>query len=87
MNFANLISILHCGDAVKIVKRIGSLNSKYLLYLDHRPKEIVHLGLVEDSVGLWHPESFLVLQRNVTAYIDGQLPVDIIRMSVSDRPL
>jgi len=84
MNFPHLISILHCGDAVKVVKRIGSLHSKYLLYLDHRPKEIVHLGLVEDDTGLWHPESFLVLQRNVTAYIDGQLPVDIVSMSISD---
>ena len=86
MNFANLVSILYCGDAVKIVKRIGSLESKYLLYLDHRPKEIVHLGLVEDNVGVWHPEPFLVLQRNVTAYIDGQLLVDILDMSISDKP-
>ena len=85
MNFPHLISILHCGDAVKIVKRIGSLHSKYLLFLDHRPLEIIHLGLVKDKSGLWHPESFLVLQRNVTAYLDGQLPVDIIEMTVSGR--
>jgi len=87
MNFTHLVSILHCGDAVRIVKRVGSLDSKYLLFLDHRPQEIIHLGLVEDDSGLWHPESFLVLQRNVTAYIDGQMPVDILRMTVSDtRP-
>ena len=84
MKFSQLVSILHCGDAVRIVKRIGSLQSKYLLYLDHRPQEIIHLGLVVDSDGIWHPESYLVLQRNVTTYIDGQLPVDIIKMSISD---
>ena len=84
MNFSHLISILHCGDAVKIVKRIGTLNSSYLLFLDHRPQEIIHLGLAEDYSGQWHPESLLVLRRNVTSYIDGQLPVDIIKMEVTD---
>jgi hypothetical protein len=84
MNFPRLVSILHCGDAVKIVKRIGTLRSQYLLFLDHRPQEIIHLGLVKDESGIWHPESFLILQRNVTTYIDGQIPVDIISMIVSD---
>ena len=85
MNFPQLVSILHCGDAVRIVKRIGSLFSRYLLFLDHRPREIIHLGLVEDDDGAWHPESFLILQRNVTTYIDGQLPVDIVEMVVSEK--
>ena len=85
MAFPQIVSILHCEDAVKIVKRIGSLCSRYLLFLDHRPCEITHLGLVEDDAGIWHPESFLILQRNVTAYINGQLPVDIVEMVVSER--
>ena len=85
MSFPQIVSILHCGDAVRIVKRIGSLCSRYLLFLDHRPREIVHLGLVEDDTGTWHPESFLILQRNVTTYIDGQLPVDIVEMLVSEK--
>lgn len=83
MNFLQIISILHCGDAVKIVKRIGTLNSSYLLYLDHRPEKIVHLGLLKDAKGQWRPESLLVnIKRNVTSYIEGQLPVDIIEMAV-----
>lgn len=32
MNFHCLTTILHCGDAVKVAKRVGSLNSSYLLY-------------------------------------------------------
>ena len=83
MNFPYLTSIVYCGDSVRIVKRIGTLNSTYLLFLDHRPKEILHIGLVQDKSGQWHPESFLVLQRNVTAYIEGQTPVDILRMDVT----
>ena len=46
MNFHHIVAMLHCGEAVKVVKRIGSLNSSYLLYLDHQPTEIVHLGIV-----------------------------------------
>lgn len=83
MNFHKIATILHCGDAVKVVKRIGSLNSSYLLYLDHRPEEIVHLSIGEDSAGNWYPESLLVLQRNVTVYIDGQIPLSITNFSVS----
>ena len=85
MNFCHLIDILHCGDMVKVVKQIGSLNSSYLLYLDHQPTEIVHLGLAQDSVNNWYPESLLVLQRNVTAYIDNQIPVDIVSMTITSR--
>lgn len=85
MNFHYLVSILHCGDMVKIVKKRGSLNSSYLLYLDHRPNQIIHLGLAENGGGKWYPESFLILNRNVTAYIDNQLPVGIIDMKVSLR--
>lgn len=85
MNFSRLVEILHCGDAVKIVKRVGRLNSSYFLYLDHRPNEVVHLGIVKDeNDGSWHPESLLILQeRDVGAYIDDQLPVDILKMTVS----
>lgn len=83
MNFHKIVTILHCGDTVKVVKRIGSLNSSYLLYLDHQPDEIVHLGIGEDSAGNWYPESLLVLQRNVTAYIDGQIPLTITNFSVT----
>lgn len=75
--------MLHCGDAVKVVKRIGSLNSSYLLYLDHSPNEIVHLGIGADSAGYWYPESLLVLQRNVTAYIDNQMPITITEFKVN----
>jgi len=81
MNFRHIISILHCGDAVKIVKRVGSLNSSYLLYLDHQPDEIIHLGIAKDDKG-WYPESLLVIQRNVTKYIDNQISVDILKMEV-----
>lgn len=83
MNFSHIIDILHCGDAVKIVKRVGRLNSSYFLYLDHRPDEIIHLGIVQDANGSWHPESLLInQQRNVGAYIDDQIPVDILNMTV-----
>jgi|GEM_PF-6776507 len=81
MNFRHIISILHCGDAVKVVKRVGSLNSSYLLYLDHQPDEIIHLGIARDDKG-WYPESLLVMQRNVTKYIDNQMPLDILKMEV-----
>lgn len=85
MNFAHLVSILHCGDAVKIVKKIGTIKSSYVFYLDHRPHEIIHLGVVWGDDG-WHPETLLVNQRrNVTSYIDGQLPVDIIKMEITQR--
>lgn len=85
MNFSRLVEILYCGDAVKIVKRVGRLNSSYFLYLDHSPDEVVHLGIVKDEEDdSWHPESLLILQeRNVCAYIDNQLPVDILTMTVS----
>ena len=85
MNFSRIVDILHCGDAVKIVKRVGRLNSSYFLYLDHRPDEVVHLGIVKDSNdGSWHPESLLINQdRNVGSYIDNQIPVDILKMTVS----
>jgi len=82
MNFHHIITMLHSGDAVKAVKRIGSLRSAYLLYLDHRPDEIIHLGIANDEAGGWYPESLLVLQRNVTAYIDRQLPLDIVAFRV-----
>lgn len=85
MNFSHLVSILHCGDAVKIVKKIGTIKSSYLFYLDHRPHEIIHLGIVLDD-DKWHPETLLVNQRrNVTAYIDGQLPIDIISMNITQK--
>lgn len=77
MNFHHIISMLHSGDAVKVVKRVGSLNSSYLLYLDHSPNEIIHLGIAKDEAGAWYPESLLVLQRDVTAYIDNQIPMSI----------
>lgn len=84
MNFHHLVSILHCGDAVKIVKRVGRLNSSYFLYLDHRPEEIIHLGIVKDEDGAWHPESLLIIQkRDVEAYIKDQEPVDIVKMTVT----
>ena len=85
MNFHHLVDILHCGDAVKIVKRVGRLNSSYFLYLDHRPKEVIHLGIVQDSKdGSWHPESLLINQNNnASKYIDNQIPVDILHMEVS----
>ena len=85
MNFHHIINMLHCGDMVKVVKRIGSLSSSYLLYLDHQPTEIIHLGLAQDSADNWYPESLLILQRNVTAYIDNQIPVDIVEMTVTSR--
>ena len=83
MNFHYLAAMLHSGDAVKIVKRIGSLNSSYLLYLDHAPKEIIHLGIAKDHAGRWSPESLLVLQRDVTSYIDGQIPMSIKEFRVT----
>ena len=83
MNFHHLVEILHCGDAVKIVKRIGRLHSSYFLYLDHRPKEVIHLGVVQDEKGNWHPESLLVNhERNAGVYIDRQLPVEILKMEI-----
>ena len=77
--------MLHCGDIVKLVKRHGSLNASYLLYLDHRPDEIIHLGLAQDGTGNWYPESLLVLQRNVTAYIDDEEPVEILQMYITRK--
>ncbi len=82
MNFHHIITMLHCGDAVKVVKRIGSLRSSYLLYLDHQPDEIIHLGIGKDEAGGWYPESLLILQRNVTVYIDNQLPLEIVGFRV-----
>jgi len=82
MNFHYLTAILHCGDGVKVVKRIGTLRSAYLLYLDHQPDEIIHLGIARNEAGVWYPESLLVLQRNVTAYIDDQLPLDIVEFKI-----
>ena len=85
MNFSHLVSILYCGDAVKIVKKIGSTKSTYVFYLDHQPNEIIHLGVVWDD-DKWHPETLLINQRrNVTAYIDGQLPLDIVKMTVTQK--
>ena len=78
MNFHHLVSMLKCGDMVKLVKCRGSLKSSYLLYLDHQPEEIIHLGLAQDDAKNWYPESLLILQRNVTAYIDNQMPVKIL---------
>lgn len=87
MNFHHLVEILHCGDAVKIVKRIGRLHSSYFLYLDHRPEEVIHLGIVQDEKGAWHPESLLVNHdRNAGVYINGQLPVEILQMTVMALP-
>ncbi len=83
MNFPALLRILYCGDAVRVVKKRGSLNSRYLFYIDHSPDEIIHLGVVVDGRGCWHPESLLVLQsRSVDAYIRDQLPVSIVSMEV-----
>ena len=79
MNFHHLVSILHCGDAVKVVKRVGRLTSGYFLYLDHRPHSIIHLGIAKDSANRWYPESLLVInRRNVDSYIKDQVPVDIL---------
>ena len=83
MNFHHITSMLHCGDAVKIVKRIGSLNSSYFLYLDHQPKEIIHLGIGKGESESWYPESLLVLHRNVTGYIDGQIPLQIAAFKIN----
>ena len=83
LNFHHIIEMLHAGSAVKVVKRIGSLNSSYLLYLDHQPDEIIHLGIGKDEAGGWYPESLLVLRRNVTAYIDNQLPLDIVDFRIT----
>ena len=85
-SFHHIIALLHTGDAIKVVKRIGSLKSVYLLYLDHSPSEIVHLGIGKDASGRWYPESLLVLQRNVTSYIDGQLPLEITSFLVNGVP-
>lgn len=85
MNFQYISAMLHSGNIVKIVKRIGRLNSSYLFYLDHRPQEIIHLGIGRDADENWYPESLLVLQRNATAYIDGQVPVDIVKFDVTAR--
>ena len=82
MNFHHIITMLHCGGTVKVVKRIGTLKSSYLLYLDHQPAEIIHLGIAQDETGGWYPESLLVLQRNVTAYIDNQFPLEIVDFKV-----
>lgn len=82
LNFHHIITALHAGGAVKVVKRIGTLKSSYLLYLDHQPDEIIHLGIAQDEAGGWYPESLLVLQRDVTAYIDGQIPLDIVEFNV-----
>lgn len=83
MNFRHLVEILHCGDAVRIVKRVGRLHSSYFLYLDHRPAEVIHLGVVQDEKGAWHPESLLINHaRNAGAYIENQLPVEILQMTV-----
>ena len=84
-NFHHIASILQCGDAVKVVKKIGSIKSTYLLYLDHRPDEIIHLGVGEDENGGWYPESLLVLQRNVTAYIDNQVPLYIKEFKINSK--
>lgn len=62
MNFQYISAMLHSGNTVKIVKRIG-----------------------RDADGNWYPESLLVLQRNATAYIDGQVPVDIVKFDVTAR--
>lgn len=85
MNFQYISAMLHSGNIVKIVKRIGRLNSSYLFYLDHRPQEIIYLGIGRDADGNWYPESLLVLQRNATAYIDGQIPVNIVKFDVTAR--
>lgn len=82
LNFHHITTILHAGDAVRVVKRIGALSSSYLLYLDHQPNEIIHLGIAQDEAGGWYPESLLVLQRNVTAYIDDQIPLEIVDFRV-----
>lgn len=86
MHFGMLTTILYCGDMVRIVKRIGSLKSSYLLYLDNSPNEIVHLGIVKDAAGAWAPESLLVLnKRNIMAYIDDQIQVEILSMTVTEE--
>ena len=83
VNFHHIISILYCGDTVKVVKRVGRLKSSYLFFLDHSPHEIIHLGIVKDPHGVWHPESLLIIQRrHVDAYIKNQLPL-IIDMEIS----
>ena len=67
---------------VKVVRRDGKLNSRYLFYLDHSPKSIIHLGIVYDGK-TWHPESLLVTQnRSITCFIGGQQPVDILHMLI-----
>ena len=86
LNFHCIIQILNEGDAVKVVKRIGSLKSDYLLYLDDRPNKIVHLGIAEDENGNWYPESLLILnKRNIEKYIDGQLPLTIVLRTIDSK--
>lgn len=83
MNFRHIVSILHCGDAVRVVRRIGRLSSSYFLYLDHRPESVIHLGIAKDEGGRWYPESLLVQnKRNADAYIKGQCPVEILSARV-----
>lgn len=83
VNFERMINVLAEGEIVKIVKRIGSIKSSYLIYLDNRPEEVLHLGVVKDDAGKWHPETFLIIKhRNVSAYIDNQRPVEISKRYV-----
>lgn len=85
VNFPALISILYCGETVRVVKKIGSLNSSYLFYLDHSPDEIIHLGVKRDKRGAWHTETLLVInKRGLDAYIRNQIPVVIEEMQVQE---
>jgi len=87
VNFNSLTSILYCGDAVKVVKRIGHQTSGYFLYLDHRNSkkpEIIHLGIRQSAkTGRWFPDALIVQQhRNVDKYIKGQEAVEIIKSEI-----
>ena len=44
-NFDGMLSVIADGDVVKVVKKLGSIKSSYLIYLDNRPQEILHLGV------------------------------------------
>ena len=36
-NFDRMLSVIADGDVVKVVKKLGSIKSSYLIYLDNRP--------------------------------------------------
>ena len=65
----------------EVYKKI--MNFQYISAMLHTVKIVKRIG--RDADGNWYPESLLVLQRNATAYIDGQVPVDIVKFDVTAR--